>query len=225
MIFVHGWPALSIMWRKQLEHFAVLGYRCVAPDMRGSGKSSAPRAHDDYALEDIVPDMVEGVARARCRARDLGRPRLGQRRRLEYGRSSSRVVPCRRELVRAVFREGLRARDARAARRPQRVPGGQVSGGPMGLSAVLRARFRRRARGVRSGPSRDVQGAVPRRKREGKRQAVTHRAHHARRRLVRRHGARTRRTARSGRDVRGRAHGVRRGVRADRASSARTPGT
>jgi pimeloyl-ACP methyl ester carboxylesterase len=32
MIFVHGWPALSIMWREQLEYFSALGYRCVAPD-------------------------------------------------------------------------------------------------------------------------------------------------------------------------------------------------
>ena len=59
MVFVHGWPALSIMWRPQLEHFAGLGYRCVAPDMRGYGRSSAPRAREDYALENIVADMVE----------------------------------------------------------------------------------------------------------------------------------------------------------------------
>jgi pimeloyl-ACP methyl ester carboxylesterase len=59
LIFVHGWPALSIMWRFQLEHFAGLGYRCVAPDMRGYGRSSVPQAHDAYALEEIVTDMVE----------------------------------------------------------------------------------------------------------------------------------------------------------------------
>ena len=44
MIFVHGWPALSIMWRRQLQHFGALGYRCVAPDMRGYGRSGAPPA-------------------------------------------------------------------------------------------------------------------------------------------------------------------------------------
>jgi pimeloyl-ACP methyl ester carboxylesterase len=59
MIFVHGWPALSIMWREQLEHFGALGYRCVAPDMRGYGGSSVPARHEDYALEEIVEDMVE----------------------------------------------------------------------------------------------------------------------------------------------------------------------
>lgn len=59
MIFVHGWPALSIMWRRQLEHFGALGYRCIAPDMRGYGGSSVPARHDDYAVEAIAGDMVE----------------------------------------------------------------------------------------------------------------------------------------------------------------------
>ncbi len=59
LVFVHGWPALSIMWRRQLEHFAALGYRCVAPDMRGYGRSSAPHDRAAYALEHIVHDMVE----------------------------------------------------------------------------------------------------------------------------------------------------------------------
>ncbi len=79
MIFVHGWPALSIMWRRQLEHFAGLGYRCVAPDMRGYGRSSAPQAREDYALEHIVADMVEllralGAERAIWVGHDWGSP-------------------------------------------------------------------------------------------------------------------------------------------------------
>ena len=59
MVYVHGWPALSIMWRDQLEHFGALGYRCIAPDMRGYGRSSVPPRREDYALENIVDDMVE----------------------------------------------------------------------------------------------------------------------------------------------------------------------
>ena len=79
LVFVHGWPALSIMWRRQLEHFAGLGYRCIAPDMRGYGRSSAPRAHDEYALELIVQDMVEllqelGAQRAIWVGHDWGSP-------------------------------------------------------------------------------------------------------------------------------------------------------
>ena len=40
LIFVHGWPELSISWRHQLPVFAALGFRCIAPDMRGYGRSS-----------------------------------------------------------------------------------------------------------------------------------------------------------------------------------------
>lgn len=58
MIFVHGWPTLAMSWRSQLVHFTALGYRCVAPDMRGYGGSSAPPRREDYALEEIVADML-----------------------------------------------------------------------------------------------------------------------------------------------------------------------
>jgi pimeloyl-ACP methyl ester carboxylesterase len=59
MIFVHGWPELGIMWRAQIEHFARLGWRCVAPDMRGYGGSSVPGDPGAYALREIVADMTE----------------------------------------------------------------------------------------------------------------------------------------------------------------------
>ena len=57
--FVHGWPELSISWRHQLPIFAELGFRCVAPDMRGYGRSSAYGQHADYAVEHSVSDMIE----------------------------------------------------------------------------------------------------------------------------------------------------------------------
>jgi pimeloyl-ACP methyl ester carboxylesterase len=55
---VHGWPELSISWRHQLRAFAALGFRAIAPDMRGYGRSSVYAAHEDYALEPIVGDML-----------------------------------------------------------------------------------------------------------------------------------------------------------------------
>ena len=58
MIFVHGWPELSLSWRHQLAAFAALGFRCVAPDMRGYGRSTVHARHDDYAVEKIVGDML-----------------------------------------------------------------------------------------------------------------------------------------------------------------------
>jgi len=59
MILVHGWPELSIVWRSQLDHFATAGWRCVAPDMRGYGGSSAPTATNSYEIREIVTDMIE----------------------------------------------------------------------------------------------------------------------------------------------------------------------
>ncbi len=59
IIFVHGWPELSVSWRHQLPCFAGLGFRAVAPDMRGYGRSSVHTRHEDYALEHSVADMLE----------------------------------------------------------------------------------------------------------------------------------------------------------------------
>ena len=59
MFFLHGWPELSLMWRAQMDAFAADGWRCVAPDLRGYGGSSAPAANDAYAIEQVVADMAE----------------------------------------------------------------------------------------------------------------------------------------------------------------------
>jgi len=59
VIFVHGWPELSISWRHQLPALAALGFRTIAPDMRGYGRSSVYSQPADYAQEHIVRDMLE----------------------------------------------------------------------------------------------------------------------------------------------------------------------
>jgi len=59
IIFCHGWPELSISWRHQLPALASLGFRAVAPDMRGYGRSSVYPRHEDYALENTTKDMIE----------------------------------------------------------------------------------------------------------------------------------------------------------------------
>ncbi len=59
MVFLHGWPGIGLMWRAQIEAFASEGWRCVAPDLRGYGGSSAPATSEAYALREIVTDMVE----------------------------------------------------------------------------------------------------------------------------------------------------------------------
>jgi pimeloyl-ACP methyl ester carboxylesterase len=79
IIFVHGWPEQSISWRHQLPVFAGLGFRAIAPDMRGYGRSSVYARHEDYALEAIVADMIElldalGAEKAIWVGHDWGAP-------------------------------------------------------------------------------------------------------------------------------------------------------
>ena len=59
IVFVHGWPELSHSWRHQLPCFAGLGFRAIAPDLRGYGRSTVYRDHESYALEHVVADMLE----------------------------------------------------------------------------------------------------------------------------------------------------------------------
>jgi pimeloyl-ACP methyl ester carboxylesterase len=61
IVFVHGWPELSLSWRHQLPCFGALGFRAVAPDLRGYGRSTVYTRHEDYALEEVVADMLELV--------------------------------------------------------------------------------------------------------------------------------------------------------------------
>src|SRR5215471_1964012 len=79
IIFVHGWPELSVSWRHQLPVFGALGFRAIAPDMRGYGRSSVYQRHEDYALEHMVADMLElldalGRERAVWVGHDWGSP-------------------------------------------------------------------------------------------------------------------------------------------------------
>jgi pimeloyl-ACP methyl ester carboxylesterase len=62
IVFVHGWPELSVSWRHQLPVFAALGFRAIAPDMRGYGRSSTYMHHEDFTQELIVEDMLELLA-------------------------------------------------------------------------------------------------------------------------------------------------------------------
>lgn len=59
MIFVHGWPEIGLAWRAQMETLASEGWHCVAPDLRGFGDSSVPKAKEAYAIVEVVEDLVE----------------------------------------------------------------------------------------------------------------------------------------------------------------------
>ncbi|MBT07116.1 MAG: epoxide hydrolase [Rhodospirillaceae bacterium] len=58
VILVHGWPELWYSWRHQIEPIATAGYRVVAPDVRGYGKSDKPKPVEAYAMQPLMDDIV-----------------------------------------------------------------------------------------------------------------------------------------------------------------------
>lgn len=62
IIFIHGWPANGETWKPQMHALAALGFRVLAPDNRGYGRSSVPQRPSDYALEHHVSDMCALLA-------------------------------------------------------------------------------------------------------------------------------------------------------------------
>jgi len=63
ILCVHGWPELWYSWRHQIQHFAALGYRVAAMDVRGYGGSSKPDPVSAYTLNALSSD-VAAVIRA-----------------------------------------------------------------------------------------------------------------------------------------------------------------
>ncbi|EEF58437.1 alpha/beta fold hydrolase [Pedosphaera parvula] len=47
VVFSHGWPLSSDSWESQMFFLASRGYRCVAHDRRGHGRSSQPSGGND----------------------------------------------------------------------------------------------------------------------------------------------------------------------------------
>jgi non-heme chloroperoxidase len=62
VIFSHGWPLSSDSWEAQMFHLASNGYRCIAHDRRGHGRSSQPwhgNEMDTYA--DDLAQLFEAL--------------------------------------------------------------------------------------------------------------------------------------------------------------------
>ena len=57
-LFLHGFPESRWSWRRQLPLLADLGWRAVAPDMRGYGQSSRPKGVEAYKVDHLVEDVA-----------------------------------------------------------------------------------------------------------------------------------------------------------------------
>lgn len=58
VFLVHGYPETSFSWRHQMPVLAEAGYRAIAIDVRGYGRSSCPADIEDYAMTRLVADNV-----------------------------------------------------------------------------------------------------------------------------------------------------------------------
>jgi pimeloyl-ACP methyl ester carboxylesterase len=79
VLLCHGFPESWYSWRHQLRALAAAGFRAVAPDMRGYGRTDQPTQIDRYTLLHLVGDMVGlvealGVESAVIAGHDWGAP-------------------------------------------------------------------------------------------------------------------------------------------------------
>jgi pimeloyl-ACP methyl ester carboxylesterase len=58
VVLAHGFPELAYSWRHQIPVLAQAGYRVLAPDQRGYGRSSAPASVDDYDILHLTDDLL-----------------------------------------------------------------------------------------------------------------------------------------------------------------------
>ncbi|RVW02542.1 alpha/beta fold hydrolase [Rhodococcus spongiicola] len=58
VVLCHGFPGLGYSWRHQLRALSAAGYRAIAPDMRGYGRTDAPSDPRAYDRRHTVDDMV-----------------------------------------------------------------------------------------------------------------------------------------------------------------------
>jgi non-heme chloroperoxidase len=60
IVFSHGWPLSADAWEDQMFYLAARGYRCIAHDRRGHGRSGQPWEGNN--LDTYADDLAELVA-------------------------------------------------------------------------------------------------------------------------------------------------------------------
>jgi pimeloyl-ACP methyl ester carboxylesterase len=58
VVLAHGFPELAWSWRHQIPALAEAGYRVLAPDQRGYGRSDRPDAIEDYDIIALTDDLL-----------------------------------------------------------------------------------------------------------------------------------------------------------------------
>ncbi|MEV6276556.1 alpha/beta hydrolase [Nocardia sp. NPDC051832] len=58
VVFCHGFPHTWYMWHRQLPAVAAAGYRAIAPDLRGYGRTEVPDDPDAYTNRAVIGDLL-----------------------------------------------------------------------------------------------------------------------------------------------------------------------
>lgn len=58
VVLLHGWPDTAHLWRHQVPALVSNGFRVIALDLRGFGRSDRPAEVSSYALTTVVGDVV-----------------------------------------------------------------------------------------------------------------------------------------------------------------------
>jgi pimeloyl-ACP methyl ester carboxylesterase len=58
VLLAHGFPELGYSWRHQMPALAAEGFRVVAPDQRGYGRSSRPDGVGEYDIVHLTDDLL-----------------------------------------------------------------------------------------------------------------------------------------------------------------------
>lgn len=57
VVLLHGFPELAFSWRHQLPALAAAGFRAIAADLRGYGRTTAPADVPDYRMAELIADL------------------------------------------------------------------------------------------------------------------------------------------------------------------------
>ena len=58
VLLLHGFPDNHSVWRHQMRSLAEAGYRVIAPDLRGYGRTDAPVAVSAYSIDTLRADVL-----------------------------------------------------------------------------------------------------------------------------------------------------------------------
>ncbi|HEY4463941.1 MAG TPA: alpha/beta hydrolase [Streptosporangiaceae bacterium] len=58
VVLLHGWPDSARLWRHQIPFLTARGFRVIAPDQRGFGRSGRPDDVAAYGLRNAVADVT-----------------------------------------------------------------------------------------------------------------------------------------------------------------------